>query len=292
MAIVSAVACGLMPAWQSVRDSLAAAMHRERKLRMRRGLVIAQIAVSFIVPSTARLFMPILFRTSSLGPGFDIRQTIRAEVYLPPGVYKDSRTINPYVRRARAGLRGIPGIDGASAARIIPFTDATNFGTDLIFPDNGEKQHARFNWNAVTPDFFRVMDIPLLKGRSFAPQDNGGLRVAIVNEEFVRRYVGSREPIGTTFLWWEDKTPYQIVGVVRGTKNMTIGEDPRAQLYEPLAQIKNDRPRIQFVTKSVTPPAAQLIAVRQALRQAEPAAGLEGEEVLSAIGFAVLPFQG
>src|SRR5260370_12983040 len=98
MAIVSAVACGLMPAWQSVRDSLAAAMHRERKLRMRRGLVIAQIAVSFIVLTTAALFLQNLFRAQSLGPGFDIRQTIRAEVYLPPGVYKDSRTINPYVR--------------------------------------------------------------------------------------------------------------------------------------------------------------------------------------------------
>jgi ABC-type antimicrobial peptide transport system permease subunit len=81
------------------------------------------------------------------------------------------------------------------------------------------------------------------------------------------------------------------VGVVRGTKNMTIGEDPRAQLYEPLAQIKNDRPRIQFVTKSVTPPAAQLAAVRQALRQAEPAAGLEVETMFSAIGFAFLPSQ-
>jgi predicted permease len=291
MAIASTIVSGLMPAFQSLRESLSAGMHRERKLRMRRVLVAGQIAVSFIVLTTAALFLQNLVRTSSLGPGFDIRQTIRAEVYLPPGVYKDGRTINPYVSRALEGLRGIPGIGGAAAARLIPFTDATNFGTDLIFPDNGEKQHATFNWNAVTPDFFRVMDIPLLKGRAFVPQDNGGLRVAIVNEEFVRRYVGRREPIGTTFLWWEDTTPYQIVGVVRGTKNMTIGEDPRAQLYEPLAQIKNDRPRIQFVTKSVTPPAAQLMAVRQALRRAEPAAGLEVETMFSAIGFAFLPSQ-
>ena len=115
--------------------------------------------------------------------------------------------------------------------------------------------------------------------------------MVIVNQEFVRRYLGSREPVGTTFLLYEDKTPYQIVGVVRGTKNMTIGEDARAQLYEPLAQIKNDRPRIQFVARSVTPPAAQLSAVRQALRQAEPAAGLEVETMFAAIGFAFLPSQ-
>ena len=291
MAILSAIASGLMPAWQSLKESLSAGMQRERKLRIRRVLVIAQIAVSFIVLTTAALFLQNLVRTSSLSPGFDIRQTVRAEVYLPPGVYKDSRAINSYVSRALAQLRGIPGIEGAAAARIIPFTDSTNFETGLTFADNGGKQHTRFNWNAVTPDFFRVMDIALLKGRAFAAQDNGGSKVAIVNQEFVRRYLGSREPIGTTFLWQEDKTPYQIVGVVRGTKNMTIGEDARAQLYEPLAQIENDRPRIQFVTRSATPPAAQLTAVRQALRRAEPAAGLEVETMFSAIGFAFLPSQ-
>jgi putative ABC transport system permease protein len=291
MAIVSAIACGLMPAWQSLKESLSSGMHRERKLRIRRLLVIAQIAVSFIVLTTAALFLQNLVRASSLAPGFNIRQTVRAEVYLPPGIYKDSRTINPYVSRALDGLRAIPGVEGAAAARLIPFTDATTFGSELIFSDNGEKQHAQFNWNAVTPDYFRVMDIPLLRGRAFVAQDNGGLRVVIVNEEFVRRYLGMREPIGATFLWTADKTPYRIVGVSQGTKNMTIGEDARPQLYEPLAQIKNDRPRIQFVTRSVTPPASQLAAVRQALLRAEPAAGQEVETMFSAIGFAFLPSQ-
>jgi putative ABC transport system permease protein len=289
LAIASAIASGLMPAFQSLKESLSAGMHRERKLRMRRILVIAQIAISFIVLTTAALFLQNLLRTSSLGPGFDVRQTVRAEVYLPPGFYKDERTINPYLSRALDGLRSIPGIDGAAAARTIPFNDATRFGTELTFSDNGEKQHASFNWNAVTSDFFRVMDIPVLRGRTFLSQENGGSRAAMVNEEFVRLYVGKREPIGATFLWHGDNTPYQIVGVVRGTKNMTIGEDARAQMYEPLAQIKNDRPRIQFVIKSFTPPAAQLTAVRQALRQAEPAAGLEVETMFSAIGFAFLP---
>jgi len=291
MAIFSAIACGLMPALQSLKESISAGMHRERKLRIRRLLVIAQIAVSFIVLTTAALFLQNLVRASSLGPGFDVRHTVRAEVNLPPAIYKDGRTINSYASRALEGLRAIPGIEYAAAARIIPFTDNTRFASELTFPDNGEKQRAQFNWNAVTPDYFRAMDIPLLKGRAFVAQDNGGLRVAIVNAEFVRRYLGMREPIGATFLWTVDKTPYRIVGVVRGTKNMTIGEDARPQLYEPLAQIKNDRPRIQFVTRSVTPPAAQLAAVRQALRRAEPAAGLEVETMFSAIGFAFLPSQ-
>jgi predicted permease len=287
LAVVSAFASGLMPARQSLKESLSAGMQRERKLGMRRSLVVAQIAVSFVVLTTAALFLQNLARTNSLGPGFDTRHTLRAEVYLPPRIYKDNRTIDPYVKRAVEGLRAIPGIESAAAARIIPFTDATNFDVSLTFADTGQKQRARFNWNAVTADFFHVMNIPLLRGHTFTNQDNGGSKVVIVNNEFVRRYLGTREPIGAAFRWLDDEPAYLIVGVVRATKNMTIGEDARAQLYEPLAQIKNDRSRIQFVARS----AALLKAVHQALRSAEPAAGLEVETIFSAIGFAFLPSQ-
>ena len=290
LAIVAAVASGLMPAWQSVKESLSAGMRRERKHRARRILVVAQIAVSFVVLTTAVLFLENLARSSSLGPGFDIRRTIRAEVYLPPGVYKESRTTNLYVSRALEGLQALPGIQSAAAARIIPFTDNTTFASPLSFPDTGEKRQTVFYWNAVTPDYFRAMDIAILKGRSFTPQDNGAARVAIVNDVFVRRYLGTREPIGTTFVWGENRL-YRVVGVVRASKNMTIGEDPSAQLYEPLSQIRNAQQRIQFVARSATPPAAQLAAVRQTLRRVEPAAGLEVESMFSAIGFAFLPSQ-
>jgi hypothetical protein len=135
------------------------------------------------------------------------------------------------------------------------------------------------------------MDIPLLQGRAFSPQDTGARPVVIVNDVFVRRFLGGRQPLGATFLWGPDRVPHTIVGIVRATKNMTIGEDPRPQLYEPLAQIRNDRTRLQFVVRSATPPAAQLAAVRQTLREAEPSAGLEVETMFAGIGFAFLPSQ-
>jgi predicted permease len=291
LAVISAASSGLVPAWQSVRECLSAGMRRERKLRMRRVLVVVQIAVSFVVLTTAALFVQNLARSTSLGPGFDVRHTIRADVYLPPAKYKESRAINLFAARALDGVRAIPGVTSAAAARIIPFTDSTTFGSDITFPDRGEKRQVQFNWNAVTPEYFRSMDIPVLRGRAFGPQDNGASFVVIVNDVFVRRYLGGREPLGATFLWEPAGTVHTIVGVVRATKNITIGEDPRAQLYEPLAQIRNDRTRLQFVIRSDTPPAAQLAAVRQTLRQVEPSAGLEVETMFAGIGFAFLPSQ-
>ncbi|HXS96088.1 MAG TPA: ABC transporter permease [Candidatus Limnocylindrales bacterium] len=291
LAVVSAVSSGLVPAWQSVRQSLSAGMHRERKLRMRRVLVIAQIAVSFVVLTTTALFLKNLARSTSLGPGFDVRHTIRADVYLPPARYKEIPAINFFAGRALDRLHEIPGVTFAAAARIIPFTDSTSFGSDITFQDNGERRHVQFNWNAVTPDYFRAMDIPVLQGRAFGPQDNGATRVVIVNDVFVRQYLGGRKALGAAFVWGPAKAVYTIAGVVRATKNMTIGENPRPQLYEPLAQIRNDRMRIQFVVRSSSAPAGQIAAVRQALRQAEPSAGLEVETMFAGIGFAFLPSQ-
>jgi predicted permease len=291
LAIVSTVASGLTPAWQSVRDSLASGLKRERKMRLRRGLVVAQVAFCFIVLATGALFLKNLLRSTAISPGFDINNTLRAEVYLPPSAYATQQRINSYVDTALPRLEAIPGIEAVAAARIIPFTDSTRFGSDLTFIDNGDKCQALYHWNAVSPDYFRAMGIPVLAGRPFLPTDRRGPKIVVVNRAFANRYLGERDPLKAAFQWGENKSPYQIVGVVRETKNLSIGEVDVPQLYEPLDQIESDRPRLQFVLRSATPPAGQLAAVQAALRQVEPNAGLEVATLFSSIGIAFLPSQ-
>jgi len=291
LSIAACLATGLLPAWQSVRESISSHLHRERRLRLRRVLVAAQVSISVIVLATGFLFMRNLFKSTAISPGFDVRQTLRAEVHLPPGPYKEISRKNMYFDQALRELAAIPGIEAVAAARIIPFTDSTRFGMDLTFSDTGETRQASFHWNAVTPDFFRAMDIPVFQGRPFSTQDANGEKVVIVNRTFVEQYLGKRNPVGVAFSWGDDHQLHRIVGVVGGTKNLTIGEEPKAQLYEALAQIRNERPRIQFVLRSNTPPAAQLAAVKQALRRIEPAAGIEVSTLYSSIGLAFLPSQ-
>ncbi|MGH9667627.1 MAG: FtsX-like permease family protein, partial [Bryobacteraceae bacterium] len=252
LTIVATLACGLLPAWQSVKESIAPDLHRERKSRIRRVLVAAQIAVSVVVLTTGFLFLRNLFDASAISPGFDVRHTLRADVNLPPvNPNDDTQRVNRYVSESLRALTAAPGIEAAAAARIVPFTDASVFGMLIKFSGAAEPVRTRFYWNAVTPDYFRAMDIPIQQGRTFLNSDRGGEHVAIVNRTFVERYLGHRQPLGTTFLWGPDtKTPYRIVGVVGNTKNFSIGEDPQAQFYEPLMQIRNGRTRIQFVLRS------------------------------------------
>ena len=290
LTIVAAVASGLLPAWQTVKESIAPDLARARRLRLRRILVAGQVAVSVVVLATAFLFLRNLMASSAMSPGFDVTHTLRAEINLP-AVYKTPEQIAGYADRALPVLQALAGIEAAAAARIVPFTDSTRFGSDITFAD-GHAVNASFSWNAITPDYFRVMDIPVRLGRSFEAADGRGEKVTVVNREFVRRYLGDRPPVGLTFLWGGDsKVLYRIVGVVEGTKTMTVGEDDQPQLYEPMAQITNERRRMQFVLRSATPPALQLDAVRRALRQVDPSVAAEVSTLYSSIGLAFLPSQ-
>jgi len=286
------VACGLMPAWRSIRQSISPDLRRESRLRGQRVLVVAQVALSVLVLSAGFLFLRNLWRANAISPGFDVRHTLRADVNLPPAAYKDVPRKRAYVAEALQALAAIPGIEAAAAARIFPFTDNTHFASQLTLTDSGRTVQARFHWNAVSPRYFEAMSIPVLRGRTFqAGGAPGPARPVIVNRTFVLRYLADRDPLGRVFLWGESKMPYVIVAIVGNTKNMTIGEDDQPQLYEDLARIENDRTRVQFVLKSATPPGTQLQAVREAMRRIEPNAGLEVSTVYSSIGFAFLPSQ-
>jgi len=286
------LACGMLPAWRSIKRSISTDLRRETRLRGQRVLVAVQVALSVIVLAAGSLFLRNLGHARAISPGFDVRHTLRADVNLPPAAYKDSKRKQAYVAGGLRALSGLPGIEAVAAARIVPFTDNTRFGSSLTFPDTGQKIHVEFNWNAVSPDYFRAMRIPLLSGRTFSASAGApAAHLVVVNRTFAQRYLAGRSPLGRTFLWGDGKALYMIIGVVGDTKNMTIGEDDRGQLYEDLSQIDNDRTRLQFVLQSTTPPGAQLRAVHDALRRVEPNAGLEVATLYSSIGLAFLPSQ-
>jgi predicted permease len=285
------IACGLLPAWRSIRQSISPDLRQESKLRMQRALVVAQIALSLMVLTAGCLFLRNLWRSNAISPGFDVRHTLRADVNLPPAAYKDVQRKRAYVAESLRALAALPGIQAAASACIIPFTDDTGFGSELTFTDTGRKVPVEFGWNAVSPDYFHAMGIPTVRGRTFLADSQEAARPVVVNRVFAERYLAGRDPLGRSFLWGFNKTPSLIVGIVEGTKTMSLGEDDRPQIYEDLSRIDNDRTRLQFVLRSATPPATQLQAVRAALRRVEPNAGLEVETLYSSIGLAFLPSQ-
>ena len=187
LTVIAALTAGVLPAWQSVRESIAPDLGRGTRLRLRKTLVVAQVAGSAIVVATAFLFVRNLIASNGMSPGFDSARTLHAEINLPVATYGSSDAINAYVDRALLAVRSVPGVESAAMARVMPFIDGNTYGGSATLSDRAEKLHLRFHWNAVTPDYFHAMDIPVLQGRAFSDADRGQLPVAIVNRSFVSK---------------------------------------------------------------------------------------------------------
>jgi predicted permease len=288
---LASLAAGVLPAWQASRESLSVAGRRGGRLRLRRGLVVAQVAVAFVVLTTSVLFLRNLFEAGHISTGFDTRQTIRADVHLPSERYDDPQRSRAYVDSALQALDAAAGIRGSAAAHLIPLTDGSNYRRPIVFADSGERVDVEVHWNAVSPRYFEVMAIPFVSGSTFAPREDSATTPVIVNREWTRRYSQQRPAVGRAFRHDGTPTIYRVVGVVEGTKSRTLGEDPLPQLYEHLALKGVERSRVQLIAQVTGPPALAVPTVVAALHGVEPAAGVTVEPMAASMAFAMLPSQ-
>jgi hypothetical protein len=195
------------------------------------------------------------------------------------------------VDNALQALDATPGVRASAAAHLVPLTDNADYRRDMTFADSGERVNVKVHWNAVSPRYFEVMAIPFVSGATFAAREDSAATPVIVNREWVRRYSPQRPAVGRTFRHDDTPTIYRIVGVVEGTKNRTLGEEPLPQLYEHLALKGVDRSRVQLIARVTGDPALAVSGVVAALRGVEPAAGVTVEPMAASMAFALLPSQ-
>jgi predicted permease len=292
LAVLATLLSGVIPAFRAVRESIAPELHRERRLYLRRTLLVGQVAVSFVLLVTALIFVRNLVASASIDPGFDTERTIRATVSLSPTRFDRADRIRDYVDRGLMALRAVPGIEAAAASRSLPFQDRARLGHDITWADTGEKAQISYGYNAVTADYFRAIGTPIRAGREFVASDEAGPRAVVVNQAFVKRYLNGREAVGTTYVVGEgEQRVHQIVGVADYVRTITLGENEEPQLYALWSQTNSRRTSLNFVMRSTGPPAPSLKAVQAALRDVDAGVGLEVSTLRSSIGLAFLPSQ-
>jgi len=287
-ALLIAVACvlsALAPALQATRVSLAPVLKDDSRtviaprLTLRRVLAIAQVAVSLTLLITATLFVRNLARTQSLDAGFDTAHTAVAQVAFVQDRYsRDVR--DAIVETALERVRAIPGVVSAAATTGVPLTirGGSTSGIEIRIQGGAEQHHVEFAATNVGPDYFAAMGMRLLAGREFRrTDDQRSPRVIIVDEEFVRRYLGGRQPVGLTLDFPGDSgsVPTQIVGVVSNTKHRSLGEATRAAVYTPLLQ-RSDGSRVVFVVARASgDPTAVLAPIHRTIAQLDPSTAVE-----------------
>ena len=249
VAVGASLLFGLAPALQSTRPDLAGTLKDQAgavvggsALRLRKGLVIAQVALSLLLMIGAGLFAASLNNLRGLKPGFSTENLITFSADPTLSGYDRPKT-RQFYRTLAERLRTYPGAR-SSALAVVALLDDNEWDSTVTVEGYTTRQgeyvdpHMQF----TTPNFFETMKIPLLEGRDFTLRDDENtLRVAIVNEKFARRYFGNASPIGRHLGMGGDpgvKTDIEIVGVVGDTRYENLREPVPYELYLPYSQQK------------------------------------------------------
>jgi predicted permease len=186
---------------------------------------------------SAGLFLRTLLKLNSVDPGFRREHILLASMYPTILGYQGEKELNLY-QELLEQVKTIPGLEAASLSR---FHVLQGYWSRSVLLPASATQTTEVSSNAVEPEFFRTLGIPLLLGRDFDGSESASTtRVAIISESFARTLFGGANPIGQTFRFNDQEGSVSVIGVVRDVRNRTLrgsdSEHPALASYVPMAQ--------------------------------------------------------
>jgi putative ABC transport system permease protein len=290
VAIGTSLLVGVWPALRVSRTaSLSLSLHEGgrgtsdgvQRQRVRSGLVVAQVALALLLLAAAGLTLQ-SFRNAQNAPlGFNPEDILVADVSLPKARYDTDEKIAHFNDQLIERIRALPDVEAAALGLNIPFDNnewdsAFHITGTPPYPP-GERPEAEIN--IVTPDYFRVMRMPLLRGRAFTTNDRANQpRSVIIDESLAQKYFPGKDPIGQQIddnqSDEKNPPPLTIVGVVPRTRSEAAGEDNVEQYRWPqmtfAAEQVPNRSNMLVVRVKSGNPLALVPAIKRELQALDP----------------------
>ena len=279
LSVLTAAIFGLAPAISAARVSFTETLKdggRGGSGRvgrwMRSALVVSEVALALILLAGAGLLLKSFVQLARVSPGFETEHRLTALTLLPQPKYADGARMVDFFDRAMEGLRTIPGVESVALASLLPLG-----GGDEIYsiefegrPALPSGQGVSAIYYLVSPDYFRTMGIPVLKGRVFTDQDrNGTPRVAVINDAFARLHYPNEDPIGKRIRMGRNSSIVrEIVGVVGSVKHYGLTDADAAQMYEPFRQMPTTA--MTLILKTTGEPTNYVPALRREIQRVDP----------------------
>jgi putative ABC transport system permease protein len=281
ISVATGVVFGLVPALSAIGGRLSGALKEGGRAMAggRRGnlvrdvLVIGEVALALMLLVGAGLLIQSFARLQSVDPGFKPRGVITAQVSLPAVKYPDDPRQAVFFQHALERIRSLPGVQHAASIYPLPLSSGSGFQLSFVVagrpvPKPGEEQsaHVRF----ISPDYFRTMEIPALKGRAFTEQDGiDDQRVAVVNREMASRIWPGADPLGQRLTFGDPTQPtakwMTVVGVVGDVRGSNLGNESEMELY--CSQYQNPSSEAALVVRTAADPLSLVAPIRRALQE-------------------------
>ncbi len=249
VSIAAGVLFGLYPALVSsrmhIREALGEAgrgVAGSRNPWPRRILVAGEIALGMVLLVGAGLLIRTFAHLNGLNPGFDAQNVITAQLSLQDARYSTSEHVNRLFDQSLAHIRELPGVESAAVTLSLPYERALNDGFRRLDGKHVDSEWQITNMFYITPEFFRVLRVPLLRGRVFTPADTSTAAPAvIVSEAFVKMYLPGDDPIGRSLAFGGDdrRTIVGVVGDIQQKSGWSENDaplEPKPDVYVPATQ--------------------------------------------------------
>ena len=254
VSVLTGLVFGLIPALQASHVNVNESLKEGQKgsggtgrSRVRNLLVVSEIALALVLLIGAGLLIRSFLRLQQVDPGFDPRNVLTAEVFvpfLPPSKYAEEERQSAFFQQLTERLRSLPGVESAGAVGSLPLSGAIESSCFLIegrgIPPADRQPQA--DYTEITPDYFRAMTIPLVRGRSFTDEDKRVLPTSLLS---TTRWPGNslrtKIPLGRRVTFQQSGGEpikwLSIVGVVGDTKQTALATAAQPAVFLPQSQI-------------------------------------------------------
>jgi putative ABC transport system permease protein len=243
--------------------------------RLRNGLVVAEVALAFVLLVASGLLARSFSKLLAIDPGFTATNVLTAGLPISQDQHPDPRELNTYIDSIRAALKAVPGVRETAITSVLPL-QGWGFGVQYSIAgrsvvDRGYRRPAFFK--IVSPSYFDALNIKLRSGRTLSDQDTAGAPpVVVINEALARREFPAEDPVGRRIVAREivpgttefgREISWEVVGVIAGERITGLGDEIGAGMYASNQQ--SPTYGIELVVRAGVPPQTLQKALRTAV---------------------------
>src|SRR5438874_4926504 len=295
VSVGTGIVFGLVPGLASANPELTESLKEggrsstmgKSRNRLRNAIVIAEVALALVLLTSAGLLMKSFVRLQKVNPGFDSHHVLTAEVSLPKLQYPDDKAIVRFSDEAQRRIATLPGIQAVGLTTVLPLAGNNGDSSFAIEgrPDDRSTPGPDEEKREVSPDYFRAIGTPLIKGRFFTLADNADAPlVIIVNQAFAKKFWPNEDAVGKRIVMGgmsPDPKWITIVGIVGDIRHAALDIEPKPEMYVPFAQ--DPYKSMIFAVRGAEDPTTLASAVRSHIQSIDPSLPLANIRTFDAV---------